>query len=221
MNKKVMVKYGSILVFVLIAGLFYSCRLKEQAVITLEQEESKEEEALEKLEEAETSDILTNLSEKEQLKGQENPHYDSYIYVHVCGAVENPAVYKVKENSRIADVIQLAGGLKEEAADSSINQASIVTDGQQIYVPTKEEFAPLKDFNQREAATTEANSKIDINKATLSELMTLPGIGKAKAESIVAYREDNGGFTVIEDIMRITGIKENVFNKIKDFIDVK
>lgn len=229
MNKKTMIKYGSILFFILIAGLFYSCKLKEQAIITLGQEELEKSQKLEasetlEEEEAEILDILEKPSKPEQSIELEDADYSPFIYVHVCGSVKNPDVYKVKKNSRIADVIQLAGGLKEEAADSSINQASIVIDGQQIYVPSKEEFSILKDSGQQEIGTEEKvqkNRKLNINKASINELMTLPGIGKSKAESILAFREDNGRFTSIEDIMLISGIKENVFNKIKDLIDIK
>lgn len=151
-----------------------------------------------------------------------------YIYVHLCGAVKNPAVYKVEENTRLVDVILLAGGLTENAAGDFVNQASLLEDGQQIYIPTIDEvkdktpleFATSVPLNKNENSNSK-NSIININVASQEELMTLPGIGEAKAKSIVDYREKHNGFQSIEEIKNIDGIKDSVFNKIKDSISVK
>jgi competence protein ComEA len=154
-----------------------------------------------------------------------------YIYVHLCGAVKKPDVYKIEENTRLVDVIELAGGLNEDAAGDFVNQASLLEDGQQIYIPTMDEVkektpldymtsAPLPDKSESNNLE-KSNSKININTASQEELMTLPGIGEAKAKSIVDYRKTHNGFQSIEDIKNIVGIKDSVFQKIKDFISVK
>ncbi len=155
----------------------------------------------------------------------------SYIYVHLCGAVKKPDVYKVEANIRLVDVIALAGGLTPDAAGDFVNQASILDDGQQIYIPTIDE---VKDKTPLEFVTStslpdkknsndskESNGIVNINTASMEELMTLSGIGKAKAKSIVDYRETHNGFQSIEEIKKIDGIKDSVYNKIKDSISVK
>ncbi|MGN0342851.1 MAG: helix-hairpin-helix domain-containing protein [Roseburia sp.] len=134
-------------------------------------------------------------------------------YVYICGAVEEPGVYEVPEGTRICDVILAAGGLTEDAAQETVNQAEPVTDGEMIRIPSQQE-----ELMAAEAA--EQDPRVDINSATAEELMTLPGIGESKAESIIAYREEHGGFSDIEDLMNISGIKEGVFDKIKDYIRV-
>lgn len=149
---------------------------------------------------------------------------DSLCYVYVCGAVCNPGVYLLQEGSRVYEAIALAGGLTKEAAQENLNQAEAIWDGQMIQVLTEEEAA-------QESATPEENAivsqtgissdgKININTATLELLMTLPGVGQSKAESIIAYREENGVFSSIEAIKNVNGIKDGVYNQIKDKITV-
>lgn len=142
------------------------------------------------------------------------------VYVYVCGAVNAPGVYELKEGARVFEAIQLAGGLTEAAAADAVNQARIVTDGEQIRVPTVEEAQSRGAGVAGEVTEGTENNKININTAGKEELMTLTGIGEAKAESIMDYREKNGSFTSIEELMQIEGIKEGVFNKIKDDITI-
>ena len=142
------------------------------------------------------------------------------VYVYVCGAVNAPGVYELKEGARVFEAIQLAGGLTEAAAADAVNQARIVTDGEQIRVPTVEEAQNQGAGVAGEVTEGTENNKININTAGKEELMMLTGIGEAKAESIMDYREKNGSFTSIEELMQIEGIKEGVFNKIKDDITI-
>lgn len=142
------------------------------------------------------------------------------VYVYVCGAVNAPGVYELKEGARVFEAIQLAGGLTEAAAADAVNQARIVTDGEQIRVPTVEEAQSQGAGVAGEVTEGTENNKININTAGKEELMTLTGIGEAKAESIMDYREKNGSFKSIEELMQIEGIKEGVFNKIKDDITI-
>lgn len=143
-------------------------------------------------------------------------------YVYICGAVAKPGVYAVPSHARVYEVISLAGGLLAEAGEQAVNQAREVVDGEMIRVPTKEELiAGEAEQSFGDEGTEAQDGLIDINRADAAELMTLPGIGASKADSIISYREENGGFSSIEDIMNVEGIKEGVFNRIKEHIKVK
>lgn len=136
-------------------------------------------------------------------------------FVHICGEVKNPGVYEVNMDSRVCDVLNLAGGFTEEAAQNAINLAELVTDGMMVVVPSKEE---LKEISLKQEIQNAG--LVDINTASLEELCTLPGIGKARAEAIIAYRQENGSFTTIEDIMLVSGIKSGMYEDLKDKIYV-
>jgi competence protein ComEA len=137
--------------------------------------------------------------------------------VYICGAVANPGVYELTGGSRICDALDAAGGFSENAGTTYLNLAEFVSDGQKIYVPTQEELT-VELAAEEEAAADDG--RININTASKEQLVTLPGIGDAKADSIIAYRTEHGAFSTIEEIMEIPGIKEAVFSKIKDFISV-
>ena len=148
------------------------------------------------------------------------------IFVHVCGAVKNEGVYQVEADARVVDAIKAAGGLTGKAASSGINQAKQLEDGVQIYVPTKKEVLKAstqnpglpKDILQNTTSESLKGTVININTATKEELMQLKGVGEAKALLIITYREANGGFKEITDLMKIKGIKQKFFDKIKDNI---
>lgn len=147
----------------------------------------------------------------------------NYVFVYVCGAVIEPGVYSLVEGSRLVDAIHAAGGFADDAWQEGINLARVVVDAEQIYVATEEEHLLGIVSMSNASISSESsndNGKINLNTATKEQLMTLPGIGEAKAESILAYRQQNGAFSCIEDIMNISGIKETVFDKIKEFITV-
>ena len=160
--------------------------------------------------------------------GAKQPQSTADIYVDVSGAVKQPGVYCLEAGSRVFQAIEMAGGLTEEADSLYLNQAAIVTDGQQIRVYTKEETEKMTDAGQQpypetgdivpgNAAFGDAGSqKININLAGKEELMTLSGIGESRAEQIIAYRTEHNGFGSIEELMQIDGIKEKTFNKLKD-----
>lgn len=145
----------------------------------------------------------------------------SSVFVYVCGAVHTPGVYELDSDSRVYEALAKAGGVTEAAAGEALNQARVVTDGERIYIPTADELEKgIVDGNMPEVtgADDKEEGKIHINTASKEELKSLPGIGDAKADSIISYRESNGGFQSIEDLMQVEGIKEGVFNKIKDKI---
>lgn len=133
------------------------------------------------------------------------------IFVHVCGAVQNEGVYELSVGSRVYEAIEKAGGFASDAATAEVNQAQLLQDAAKLYVPT---VAEVQEMNSQETG------KVNINQASAEELMTLPGIGESKAESIIRYRESSGSFQKVEDIMQIPGIKEALFEKIKDLIQI-
>lgn len=140
---------------------------------------------------------------------------DAVICVYVCGEVANPGVYELAAEARIGEAVEAAGGMTEEAASDWLNLAEHMTDGQKIEVPSKERAEELL-----EESAQEEKGLIDLNTASKEQLMTLRGIGESKAEDIVNYREQQGGFRTLEELMQIPGIKEGVFEKIKDQITV-
>lgn len=140
------------------------------------------------------------------------------VYVYICGAVCTPGVYGLEKGARVFEVIQKAGGLTEKAAADAVNQARSVQDGERIYIPTEEEIQSSGAGVAGTIIEGTENKKVNINTAGMEELMTLTGIGEAKAQSIIEYREEKGGFGSIEELMEIEGIKEGVFNKIKEDI---
>lgn len=142
------------------------------------------------------------------------------IFVDVCGEVEQPGVYELEPESRVYEAIERAGGMTDDAAGSYLNQAEKLTDGQKVYVPSEDEAAEGRMVQEMPGASSPQDGKVNLNTASKEELMTLSGIGEVKAESIIKFREEQGGFSSAEDIMKIEGIKEGVFNKIKDQIKI-
>ena len=152
---------------------------------------------------------LVSIDTQEEAKSSKETNAD--IYVYVCGAVVQEGVYKLPAGSRIYEAVEMAGGFREDAAKSVVNQTEVLVDEARVYVPT---------FAEVVAGEAENDGKINLNKATKEELMTLPGVGASRAESIIQYRNENGGFKSIDEIMLISGIKEGLFEKIKDLIKV-
>lgn len=150
------------------------------------------------------------------------------IIVYVCGAVKESKVVSLKENSRICDAIDAVGGLTKEADLTNINLAYILEDGEKIYIPKKEEeINTINNLNKESSSYTSyssselLNNKININKATQTELEAIPGIGPSTALKIINYRKENGKFSSLEDIKNISGIGDSKYKKIKDYICIK
>lgn len=186
---------------------------------------SNQEQNLEIKEEIKTNDQIENNSNEQQLEKNEN------IIVHVSGAVNKEGIVELKNNSRIIDAIDKAGGLKDEADITNINLAYIIEDGMKIHIPSKEEKEStiIVESNINSGTVEQSNEiksnnnkklKININTATKTDLETLPGIGESTALKIVEYRKEKGKFKLIEDIKQVNGIGENKFNKIKELITV-
>lgn len=162
------------------------------------------------------------------------------LVVHICGAVSAPGVYELPAGSRIIDAVEAGGGFLPEAEEACCNLAEEIVDGCQIYIMTKSESCAdgqtekkagiqtspdgdmqTTDINVRSNSTTALeNGLVNLNTADVAALMTLPGIGESRAKAIISYREQHGAFAKIEDIMKISGIKQAAFSKIKDKITV-
>lgn len=162
------------------------------------------------------------------------------LVVHICGAVSAPGVYELPAGSRIIDAVEAGGGFLPEADEACCNLAEEIVDGCQIYIMTKSEScadgqtekkagiqtSPDSDMQTTDrnvrsnSATALENGLVNLNTADIAALMTLPGIGESRAKAIISYREQHGAFAQIEDIMKISGIKQAAFSKIKDKITV-
>lgn len=156
---------------------------------------------------------------------------DNSIIVYICGAVKESKVITLPEDSRISDAIDAVGGLTDDADLTNINLAYILEDGEKIYIPKKGEEPQNEDstasssvqsssYSNYSVASTKSN-KININKATQTELETIPGVGPSTALKIIEYREQNGKFSSIEDIKNVSGIGDAKYEKMKDYITVK
>lgn len=144
--------------------------------------------------------IMTDSSDNELLYEETDT-----VVAQIDGAVNAPGVYEISVGLRVRDLVEVAGGMREDAALESINLAEVVTDGLRYHILTIEEY---------EASRTGSSAKININTATIEQLMTLAGIGESKARSIIEYREKNGTFKSVEDLLKVSGIKRGTLDKI-------
>jgi len=137
------------------------------------------------------------------------------IRVHVTGAVTNPGVYTLPESARVETAIEAAGGLSGNAEAQSLNLAAILTDGQRLFIP---EILEVTLTAGERSVTSITSMLININTAGFSELDSLPGIGEVKAQAILDYRQKNGLFTALEDLLKVDGINQSLFEKIQGLI---
>ena len=185
---------------------------------------------------AEPSDGSTGRTELSDASSEEA----KTLVVHICGAVSAPGVYELPAGSRIIDAVEAGGGFLPEAEEACCNLAEEIVDGCQIYIMTKSEScadgqtekkAGIQTSPDSDMQTTDRNVRsnsapalenglVNLNTADIAALMTLPGIGESRAKAIISYREQHGAFAQIEDIMKISGIKQAAFSKIKDKITV-
>lgn len=153
----------------------------------------------------------------------ENQNTTAEIIVHIDGEVVKPGIVCLPTEARITDAISAAGGLTELADTSKINLAYSLQDGQKVYIPSINDIQ-AETYIQNDAGDnvivqdSSSSSLININSATQSELDSLPGIGPSTASKIIDYRNKNGDFKNIEDLMNVSGIGEAKFNNIRDYI---
>lgn len=221
------IKFSVLLIMALSLLLFF-CGCEDGAVsYSAAEEVSKEDETGEQPSSCESGSSDAGFPGKESERSDKDTKEEEpvQIQVYVCGAVREPGVYKLPAGSRVHEAVAMAGGLLDTADRKALNQARLLTDGEQVTVLTVDEVK-----NGWTGETTEApgqngmaetsRQKVNINTADENTLMTIPGIGESRARAIIAYREENGKFESVEDIMKIDGIKEKMFEKIRDSITV-
>lgn len=168
---------------------------------------------------------ITTASEQDTLKSDSQEKW----FVDIKGAIKFPGMYPVETDMRIFDVIELAGGLSEEADRNQVNLAEHVRDQMIIYIPkVGENLAEVMlptdtsttSYYDSGHAQTENETLVNLNTATVQELQTLSGIGEKKAEAIITYREANGSFQTIDDLKKVKGIGEKTFDSLKESITI-
>ena len=162
--------------------------------------------------------IVENVAKEEKNEEEKN-----LIKVYVTGEVNSAGVIELEEGARIEDAIEGAGGITSNANLKNINLAYEVTDGEKIYIPniSEQEEDAEEVTVLTENTSSSSKGKININKATVSELTSIPGVGNSTAEKIVSYRDKNGKFSSIEDVKNVSGIGDAKYEKLKDYITVK
>ncbi len=148
------------------------------------------------------------------------------VTVFVCGEVNEPGVYVLEDGARVFEAVAAAGGFTADAQEDYLNLAQYVQDTQKIYIPGQEEAQRLAAAGEQTGASLtespqDTGGRININTAGLSELMTIPGIGEARAQTILEFRQANGSFENPEDIMKVSGIKRATYDKLCDYICVR
>lgn len=195
---------------VLLVGAFFLCGIVYLAMNAGSQKSS-----------VVTESFADQSEEKDVKKQTPDSKQNAPVYIYICGEVKNPGVYTFAQEPHLVDVVKKAGGFTKKADTVSINLASTVTDGTQLIIAKKGKKTSAKEEQSSHGMSSgKEEDKVNINTASADELMKLSGIGESKAAQIISYREKNGAFKKIEDIMNITGIKEGVFGKIKDDITV-
>ena len=185
--------------------------------------------------------ICNDLSINKEKANEENE--DKLINLEVKGEVKNPGVYSLKEDSIIKDVIELCGGFTSNANTNNINLSMKVKDEMVIFIYKKSVYKKVNKVDtgcksngydiskcvEKKESIIESSNKnitsnetklININTASINELTTLSGIGKSKAEAIITYRQNNGLFKSIEDIMKVSGIGKSTYEKFKANITI-
>lgn len=217
-------------VFVVTAGICHSCGREAAGLQPYVAEESvlKDTGAGEDLPDEAGSSMAEGkeaAADSQSRAGRDPAESEAVCYVHICGAVANPGVYEVAKGQRIYQVVERAGGYTQDAAEDYLNLAAEVSDGMKLVVPTREELLMVPGgslhggFGTQEMAEAKPG-KVNLNTASKEQLMGLNGIGEARAGDIIRYREEHGGFQRIEDIMKVPGIKDSAFQKIKDEVTV-
>lgn len=198
-----------------------------------ETEKAEDTKEVEEAPKAEDVKEVEDAKEAEEAEGtvlnSESKAESEMVFVDVCGAVNVPGVYQLPVGSRVFQAVEMAGGFREDAERYLINQADIVSDGQQIRIFTREEARSMEiqeavpgEASQENTGEEEArvSDQVNINRADKTVLMTIPGIGESKAEAIIAYRNIHGNFSSVEELMQVEGIKEKTYEKLKDKITV-
>lgn len=194
-----------VVICVLAAGICYSCKKGDEAGVG------------DGISLVESSGGLVSGGDDERESGVFSA-LPASCYVHICGEVISPGVYEMETGNRVFQAVEAAGGFTSDAAESYLNMAETISDGMKITVPNQSELQDLETGSIR--ADSKGKELVNLNTAAKEQLMTLRGVGEARAEDIIRYREEHGKFSRIEDIKKVSGIKDAAFQKIKDDITV-
>jgi len=243
MKEKVMKYKGFIaligIIIVCVTWRQYNAKLKQG--ILIEEHRAQEEVMVEGIEEENVEETLKDIEQlnlydvvSEESKLGENL---LEVPIYICGAVQMPGVYYVPQDAIINDILLKCGGFTKEADQTAINLAGRIVANEKIIIPKQGEkidkfddsyenrerieglpSSQITSLSSNEESSVSHNALVNLNTATKEELMTLNGIGEVKAEAIIVYRQENGGFKSVEEIMQISGVGEKIYDKIKQFI---
>lgn len=204
------IKKAGLILLICVSGILYSCR---SASAGTEFSFSEDFDGSGEVSAATEVDIKSEDNNEKERQSTDDESTEKQVCVYVCGAVKKSGVYVFEAGERIEAAVLAAGGFGEDADTDALNLADVMSDGQKIYVPAEGETSAGS-----QEGTASEKGLLNINSASAAELMELPGIGEAKAGQIIAYREANGGFETIDDLKQVPGIKEGVFEPLKDLI---
>lgn len=204
-DKKVLIKVVAGILLLVIAFFFYLSKEKDSGPIHVE-------------------DLSLSTLQEISEETEEEPPPTAMIVVDVAGSVMMPSVVTLPEGSRVYEAIDLTGGLKGEADTTNISLAQVLSDGEKLYIPSKEEIkaglVPHASAGPAAMGTGKQNGLININTADSAALQQLSGVGPSTAEKIIRYRTEEGKFNKIEDLKNVSGIGEKTFEKLKEKITV-
>lgn len=182
-----------------------------------------------------TEIIYSNIISENIIDNQEQKS-DTYqttskIKIHIIGEVTEQGIIELEEGERISDAIEKAGGVTQNADLSKVNLAYILQDGQKLYIPSMNDEKDVQYISTEngEGIIAETNindksginKKVNINKASQSDLENIPGVGPSLAQKIISFRDENGKFKNVEDLKNVSGIGDKKFESIKDYVEVK
>lgn len=200
--KQILIICGLFIIILISVGIYYYFNQKNEEDFLL-------------FEDSKITNNITNEITNEEVNYKEE---ENSIIVHITGEVVNPGIVKLKENARVYDAIEKAGGKTEMADISKVNLAYILEDGSKIYIPSVED---KEDIAQSETNQEKKVLRVNINTAKQTELQQLPGIGEAMAKRIVDYRKENGKFSSVEELKKVSGIGDSKFKDLKEYVYVK
>lgn len=198
-------------IILIIVGIIYQIQFKNQENLKIDYQNI----------------IMENVQKTEQNMYQNRIEEQEYIKIHITGQVKNTGIIELKSGSRISDAIEKAGGITEFANLDEVNLAYCLEDGQKLYIPSIEEknieyITEENGENIIEEVNISTSKKvININKADIADLESIPGIGPSMAQKIINYRTENGKFKTIEDLKNVSGIGEKKFESMKEYVCVK
>lgn len=162
---------------------------------------------------------LISINELESTQQDDHAEEEKVIVIDVKGAVNEPGVYVMSEGDRVFTAIEKAKGFRQDANEKVINLAALLKDEMVIYVPFIDEEV-VEQYEMVLSTSTDPN-KINVNTATSEELQTIPGIGPAKASAIIQFRDENGRFDTIDDLIKVSGIGNKTLESMKEYIIAK